>query len=189
MKNLSDLTLGETNVLVSFDVTAFCTKVSIDKSLSVILDHLENDSTLPSRTKLFTINTQDILMDGIHLSRETMEGYAPQKDHGRFGQRRLISICLKTTYFVDDSKIYTSVKAAAMGSSVNPIMDNLYTEWFEETALQSFQYNITMVKRYANNTFVTLYELLIDEITKHINLIDPAIKFTREEEVDQTLPM
>ena len=98
-------------------------------------------------------------------------------------------ICLKTTYFIYDSKIYTQVEGAAMGSPVSPIVANLYMEWFEETALQSFQYDITVWKRYVDDTFVALFESLIDDLTEHINSVDPAIKFTREEEVDQTLPM
>ena len=72
---------------------------------------------------------------------------------------------------------------------MSPIVANLYMEWFEETALQFFQYNISVWKRYVDDTFVALCESLIDDLTEHINSIDPAIKFTREEKVDQTLPM
>ena len=76
-----------------------------------------------------------------------------------------------------------------MGSPVSPIVANLYMEWFEETALQSFPFDITVWKRYVDDTFVALCASLIEELTKHINSLDPSIQFTREEEADQTLPM
>ena len=113
VKTLSDLTLEDTDVLVSFNVTALFTKVSVEKSLSVILHCSENDSTLAARTKLSPINIRDLL-----------------------------GMCLKTKYLIFDSKIYTQMEGAAMGSPVSPIVANLYMEWFEKTALQSFQYNI-----------------------------------------------
>ena len=94
---------------VSFDVTALFTKVPVHKSLEVILDKLENDQSLPSPSSLTPANIRDLL-----------------------------SICLKTTYFIYDSQIYTQVKGAAVGSPVSPIVAYLYMEWFDITALQSF---------------------------------------------------
>ena len=96
---------------------------------------------------------------------------------------------MKTTYFQYDGVLYSQVEGAAMGSPVSPIVANLFMEWFEEVALQSFRFEITVWKRYIDDTFVALCDSLIDELTAHINSIDPAIQFTREEEVNKTLPM
>ena len=76
-----------------------------------------------------------------------------------------------------------------MGSPVSPIVANLFMEWFEEVALQSFRFEITVWKRYVDDTFVALCDSLVEELTAHINSIDPAIQFTREEEQNKTLPM
>ena len=56
VKTLSDLTLEDADVLVYVDLIAFFTKFPVDKSLLVIIDYLENDIALPSRTKLSQIN-------------------------------------------------------------------------------------------------------------------------------------
>ena len=160
VEELGNLTLGSEDVLVSFDVTALFTKVPVDKSLDIIHDRLEKDASLASRTKLTPLQVRDLLQT-----------------------------CLKTTYFVYDGIIYTQVEGAAMGSPVSPIVANLFMEWFEEVALQSFPYDITVWKRYVDDTFVALCRSLIEKLTEHINSIDSSIKFTREEEADQSLPM
>ena len=160
VKELSNLTLGDTDVLVSFDVTALFTKVPVDKSLDIIFERLMLDQSLSSRTKLSAQQVRDLL-----------------------------GTCLKTTYFQYNGIIYTQVEGAAMGSPVSPIVANLFMEWFEETALQSFPFDITLWKRYVDDTIVALCQSLIEDLTRHINSIDDSIKFTREEEADHTLPM
>ena len=69
-----------------------------------------------------------------------------------------------------------------MGSPVSPIVANLFMEWFEERAIQTFPYEITLWRRYVDDTLVALSDALLDEFTNHINQIHPSIKFTREEE-------
>ncbi len=71
---------------------------------------------------------------------------------------------------------------AAMGSPVSPIVANIFMQWFEETALDTFPYEITLWKRYVDDTIVVLMDELLEDFTAHINAIHPAIRFTREEE-------
>ena len=56
----------------------------------------------------------------------------------------LLGICLRTTYFLFDGNIYAQVEGAAMRSPVSPIVANLFVEWFEERAIDSFIYKITL---------------------------------------------
>ena len=114
--NIRDnVTLCEGDVLVSFDVTALFTQVPVDKSLEIIHGKLLNDTTLARRTNI-------------------------PADH----IRDLLSICLKTTYFLYNGTIYAQVEGAAMGSPVSPIVANLFMEWFEEHAINTFKYEITI---------------------------------------------
>ena len=76
-----------------------------------------------------------------------------------------------------------------MGSPVSPIVANLFMEWFEEQAIHKFKYEITIWRRYVDDTMVAICEDLIEDFTQHINNIHPAIKFTREEESENTIPM
>ena len=156
VKDLGETTLQDTDVLVSFDVTALFTKVPVDKSLDIIFDKLEADENLSTRTQLTPAQIRDLL-----------------------------SICLKTTYFQYDGVIYTQIEGAAMGSPVSPIVANLFMEWFETHAINTFPYELTFWRRYVDDTIVALCDSLVDELTTHINSIEPAIQFTREEETEQ----
>ena len=94
----------------------------------------------------------------------------------------LLEICLKTTYFQFDGQIYSQVEGAAMGSPVSPIVANLFMECSFLEPLQTFPYEITLWRRYVDDTLVALSDALLEEFTTHINQIHPSIKFTREEE-------
>ena len=77
VKQLSELVLDESEVLISFDVTALFTCVPVTLSLQIIYDILCKDSTLDTRTKLTAEQIRDLL-----------------------------GFCLQTTYFQYDNKIY-----------------------------------------------------------------------------------
>ncbi len=51
-------------------------------------------------------------------------------------------------------------------------------QWFEDTALDTFPYEISLWKRYVDDTVVVLMDALLEDFTNHINSIHPAIKFT-----------
>ena len=76
-----------------------------------------------------------------------------------------------------------------MGSPVSPIVANLFMEWFEEHAIQTYTRELRLWKRYVDDTIVAMQEVLLDNFTGHINSIDENIKFTREDEVERTIPM
>ena len=99
VKELKECHLDETDVLVSFDVTALFTSVPVDQSLDVIYDRLCSDDTLSNRTNMTAAQVRDLL-----------------------------AICLRTTYFLFDGTIYMQVEGAAMGSPVSPIVANLFME-------------------------------------------------------------
>ena len=62
-------------------------------------------------------------------------------------------------------------------------------KWFEESAIQTFQYKLTIWRRYLDDTIVVLCDSLLDDFTAHINSIHPAIQFTWTEECDGTIAM
>ena len=87
----------------------------MNKALEVIREKPEEDQTLRDRTPLAP---DDII--------------------------RLLSLCLKCTYFLfqgeyylsfQDKKYYLQFHGAAMGSPVSPIVCNLYMEYFEQSAI------------------------------------------------------
>ena len=92
--------------MVSYDVEALFTSVPVESAISIIKKHLEEDKDLHNKTAM-TVNQISCLLE----------------------------ICLNTTYFTFQGKMYEQVKEAALGSPISPIMANLFMEDLETKAL------------------------------------------------------
>ncbi|XP_077986089.1 uncharacterized protein LOC144440576 [Glandiceps talaboti] len=144
--------------LRSYDVTALFTSVPIDKALDVILHRLQEDTTLNQRTSL---SPSQVV--------------------------KLLSVCLKCTYFVYDCVFFQQIHGAAMGSPVSPIVCNLYMEQLELRAIETAPHPPLWWYRYVDDTHTKLKKCHSQEFTDHLNSLDPDIKFTTEEEQDRSL--
>ena len=138
--------------LSSYDVSALFTSVPIDPALKVIKDLLVKDNTLKERT---VMEVEDIIL--------------------------LLEFCLKNTYFSFQGQFYEQVEGAAMGSPVSPIVANLYMEYLEQKALSTAPNPPKFWGRYVDDTFVIHKEANKQSFLQHINSVDPAIRFTVED--------
>ena len=121
--------------------------------MGIIKDHLEKDNTLKERT-VFLV--KDIIL--------------------------LWEFCIKNTYFSFQGQCYEQVEGVAIGSPVRPIVANHYMEYFEQKALSTTtQLTPRMWLRYVGDTFVIQGEDNKQNFLQHINSIDPAIRFTGED--------
>ena len=73
-------------------------------------------------------------------------------------------------------QFYEQVQGAAMGSPVSSIVVNLYMEYFEYCHPPP-----RFWCRFVDDTFVILKEIHKQDFLQHINNVDPAIKFTVED--------
>ena len=89
----------------------------------------------------------------------------------------LLEFCLKNTYFSFQGQFYEQVEGAAMGSPVSPIVANLYMEYLEQKALSTAPPPSSGV----DDTFVIHKEVNKQGFLQHINSVDPAIRFTVED--------
>ena len=71
-----------------------------------------------------------------------------------------------------------------MGSPVSPIVANLYMECFERKALRSAILPPWAWFRFVDYTWVIQKQAHKQEFLEHLNKVDPAIKFTVEENQD-----
>jgi hypothetical protein len=82
--------------------------VPVVEALQVIRNKLQNDHTLTERSSL-----------EVEAIMELLEG------------------CLKTTYFHVDDKFFQQKDGMAMGSTLSPVVSNIFMEHFEELALRT----------------------------------------------------
>ena len=152
VEQVKHITLGPGECLCSYDVSALLTSVPIDHALNIIKDLLEKDNTPMERTVL-AVN--DIIL--------------------------LLEFCLKNTYFSFQDQFYEQVEGAAMGSPVSPIVANLYMEYLEPKALSTAPHSPRLWCRFVDDTFVIHKEVNKQDFLQHINSLDPAMKFTVED--------
>ena len=132
-------------------MTALFTSVPVDPALNIIQGQLEQDTSWHNRTVL---SVQNII--------------------------QLFGFCLHNAYFSFHGQFYEQVEDAAMGSPVSPIVANLYMEHFERKVLSTATISPMLWMRYVDDMFVVQQEEHKQNFLKHINKVDPAIKFTME---------
>ena len=151
IQHIKGVTPQANETITPYDVSALYTSVPIDPAIQIILRRLELDQELHSRT---TMKVEHIIS--------------------------LLEFCLKTTYFQFQGRFYEQISGAAMGSTISPIVDNLFMEDFEVKAINTAQHPPKMWKRYVDDTCVILDSTRREEFYHHINSIDPHIQFTAE---------
>ncbi len=96
MNDISDITISEDEVMVSFDVISLFTAISVDKACMYIKTKLQHDGTLLDRTQL---DIDDII--------------------------RLLKFILSNSFFIHNNTTYKQIHGCAMGSPVSAIVANL----------------------------------------------------------------
>ena len=152
VKQAKHITLAPGECLSSYDVSALFTSVPVDPTLNIIKDLLEKDHTLKERT---VMEVSDIIL--------------------------LLEFCLNNTCFSFQDQFYEQVEGAAMGSPDSPIVANLYMEYLEQKALSTAPTPPRSWHRYVDDTFVIHKEVNKQGFLQHINSVDPAVKFTVED--------
>ena len=152
IEHLKGITLGQEEVMVSYDVRALFTSVPINPALEIIEKLLKEDPELQKRTTMSIPNIMDLL-----------------------------EFCLRSTYFTYRGKFYEQVEGAAMGSPISPIVANLFMENFEMRALQSSPNPPLLWNRFVDGTFVIINKAHKEEFLTHINSVDSNIQFTAED--------
>jgi len=163
VKDLKDIRLKEDEIMNSHDVVSLFTNVPIKDALKAIEDKLKKDKTLKERTMLAP---EDIM--------------------------ELMDFVLSTTYFSYGGKIYQQIQGAPMGSPVSVVVANMYMEAHEEEAMDTAPLTVRpkMWKRYVDDSFEIVNKHQRDNLTSHLNSIDPSrsIQFTDEPEKDDSIP-
>ena len=149
--SIADINLQDDDELVSFDVVSLFTSIPVDVAVNVAHNRLVNDENLLERTAL---PVTDII--------------------------KLLDFCLSTTNFQCDHKHYKQIHGTAMGSPVSAVMANMVMENLEERALTTLTNQPLFWKRFVDDVSTTTKLVSTQTFLKHLNSIEPCIKFTIE---------
>ena len=101
----------------------------------------------------------------------------------------LLEFCLKTTYVQFKGRFYEQLQVAAMGSTISPIVANLYMEDFENKAINTAECPPRVWKRFVDDNFAVIEAAKKQDFLEHINKVDPHIHFTTEDaRTDVSIP-
>jgi hypothetical protein len=100
-----------------------------------------------------------------------------------------LEISLRTTYFQVDDKFLQQKDGMAKGSSLSPIISNIYMEHFEKLDLDSAQHKPLLCLQYVDIFVVWPHgPEWLQNFLSHFNSLRPSIQFTMETESDSAIP-
>ncbi|XP_072025198.1 uncharacterized protein [Amphiura filiformis] len=162
-EDLKDVTLEDDEILNSHDVVALFTSTPIDLTLHILKEGLNEDKDLKNRTLL---TTDDII--------------------------ELTKFCLATVaYFSYSGQIYRQCFGMAMGSPSTPLLAiSSWSGLSRKLSLQPRKLSPRLWKRYVDDVLEIIRKGQVDNLTDHLNTIDPtgSVKFTYEQEHNGSIP-
>ena len=148
---IKDLKVEEDEILVSYDVTALYPSVPQEEAINIIYETMVNDKDLEKKTT----------MTARHVT-------------------ELLKLCVKTTYFAFNKKLYQQIDGLAIGAATSGPGAELFMERLESKAIATFKEPPGIWKRYVDDTFSKLKRAHVDQFLIHLNNQHPRIKFTTE---------
>jgi hypothetical protein len=102
----------------------------------------------------------------------------------------LIKICLTPTFFTFKGTCYEQTEGTTMGSSLSPVVANIFMEHFEALALNNFQLKPKCWYRFEDDTFEVWPHgrPALNSFFDNLNIISPQIQFTIEIQTYNSLP-
>ena len=147
--------------MASFDVRSLFTNIPLKKAIKVCLDRLY-------RGKI------DIKP---HIPEKVLE--------------KLLHLCVCDNTFVFNNTVYQQIDGVAMGSSLGPLLANIYMAHLEEEYILKnvSEFAPVFYRRYVDDTFCLMKENThISSFLEFVNSIDPNIQFDVETETNNQLP-
>ena len=94
----------------------------------------------------------------------------------------LLNLCLTSTFFQYNGKLYKQLYGTAMGSPVSVVVAEIVMQNVEESALSTCRQTIPLWLRYVDDTFTAVRHDESDAFHHHLNEQNTDMQFTREVE-------
>ena len=92
----------------------------------------------------------------------------------------LLHLCLTSTYFQYNGKLYKQLHRTARGSPVSVFVAEIVMQSIEEQTLATYIETLLLWLRYVDDTITAVHENKIDEFHEHLNKQNTSIHFTKE---------
>ena len=161
---LISVEISEESRLFSFDIKSMYTYIPFDKSFSILSKKLEERK-----------NEIEELPSGIEL--ETI--------------LNLVKITSRyTNYFKFRDNFYHQIRGLAMGGPLSPLLANIYVEYVENLAIETYFLKPKFWGRYMDDILViwNYGESEIEGFLEHLNNLGGELIFTIEKETENKLP-
>ena len=155
-EKIKDLKVEDDEILVSYDVTALYPSVPQDEAIEIVYQLMKEDPKLAEKT---TMSAENVI--------------------------KLFKICVQTTYFVFNKKLYIQVDGLAIGASSSGPAAELFMVKLEARALATFVDPPKLWLRYVDDTFAKLKKIMVEAFLIHLNSQHRRVKFTTEVEEDK----
>jgi len=146
--------------MCSFDIVSLYTNIPVSETIDIILDQLYANEL------------------------SNYKGYSKKQF------RKLLELALTDSYFRFDGKIYKQVEGLAMGSSLSPLVANIFLCNFEKKFFDTCpeEFKPQFYRRYLDDTFI-LFRNREESLSfsEYFNNKHSHIKFTVDEETNQKL--
>ena len=106
---------------------------------------------------------------------------------GRAYFKRLLEICTKEMHFSFNDCIYKQVNGVAMGSPLGPVLANIFMVELENSLIPNLNDKLSLWYRYVDDTFSFIRKGEIGNVLNVLNSFHEDIKFTFEEEQDNSI--
>jgi hypothetical protein len=158
---LKNTKISKLDQFCSLDVKSLFTSVPTAELLDIVKIKLQNDPTLIERTSL----SIDTILN-------------------------LVKFSINSTYFQFKDKFYKQKLGLAMGSSLSPVLAEIFMQYYEEKLLKKFPKSPVLIVRYVDDYFVIYRKRVfsLDKFLECCNSIHPSIQLTIENEKDGQIP-
>ena len=92
----------------------------------------------------------------------------------------LLNLCLTSTYFQYNGKLYKQLHSTAMGSPVSVVVAEIVMQNVKESTLSTCRQTIPLWLRYVDDTFTAVRHNEIDAFHYHLNSQSTDKQFTRD---------
>lgn len=182
----------ELGVYISSILTPLCKQNEYQLNNSFEFASLINKTTIPVGYKMISLDVKqlftniptELIFDVIDKRWDEIEEIT-KIDKVYF--KKLVRIILEGAYLRYEDTIYYQHFGVPMGSPASPVIANLVLEQMEKEVLENIQTNITVYRRYVDDTFLIIPENSVDNVLAAFNSYHRRIQFTVEEEIDNQL--